>query len=190
LKNLATTSVLIILLATVLAGQSLAPRIDGNQLHVAAPRLRFLAGEALSRLHDGATVRYELQLTAKTDRNGTVLARAQEMFAISYDLWEEKFAVTKTGSPARSVSHLSAAAAEAWCIDNITIPVSALSANQSFWVRLDYHANDSTAPADQADSSGFTLTGLIDIFSRRTRSEQMRGSEETGPLRLESVKKK
>jgi hypothetical protein len=189
LKKVAKTSLLMILLGTMVAAQSLTARIEGNQLHIAAPRLHFLAGQALNRLKDGATVKYELQLEAKVDRNGTVLARTQEQFAISYDLWEEKFAVTKLGSSPRSISHLSAAAAEAWCVDNITIPVAAIGASQPFWIRLDYRADDS-GPTTEADNSGFILTGLIDIFSRRTRSEQLHGSDEVGPLRLESLKKK
>jgi hypothetical protein len=189
LRKLATTLVLLISLATMLRGQSLSARVDGDQLRIAAARLHFLTGEALSRLRDGATVKYEFQLTAKTDRNG-VLARSQQEFAISYDLWEEKFAVTKLGSSPRSVSHLSAAAAEAWCVDNVTIPVGALNTNQQFWIRLEYRARESGASAEQSDNSGFTLTGLIDIFSRRTRSEQLHGSEEVGPLRLESLKRK
>jgi hypothetical protein len=190
LKKLAATSILVLVLATILAAQSLTARIDGNQLHISAPRLRFLAGEALNRLHDGATVKYEFQLEAKTDRNGGVLARTQEKFAVSYDLWEEKFAVTKLEPSPRSISHLSATAAEAWCVDNITLPVAALTANQPFWIRLDYRADNSAGSTEHSDNSGFTLTGLIDIFSRRTRSEQIHGFDEVGPLRLESLKRK
>ncbi|PYS42767.1 MAG: hypothetical protein DMG14_02905 [Acidobacteria bacterium] len=190
MKWLATSSLLLIALASLLAAQSLTARLDGDQLRIAAPRLHFLLGEALNRLHDGATVKYQFQLTTRADRSGTVLARAQEQFAISYDLWEEKFAVTKIGSPSRSISHLSAAAAETWCVDNMTIPVAALNANQPFWIRLDYRADQATAAADPQDNSGFTLSGLIDIFSRRTRNEQLHGSEEVGPLRLENLKKK
>ena len=190
MKKLAATSLSIILLGTIVAAQSLTVRIEGPQLRIAAPRLHFLVGEALNRLHDGATVKYELQLDAKADRNGRILARTQEQFAVSYDLWEEKFAVTKLGSPPRSISHLSAAAAEAWCIDNVAIPVAALGSNQSVWVRLDYRVDDSGPTTEQSDNSSFTLTGLIDIFSRRTRSEQLHGSDEVGPLRVESLKKK
>jgi len=190
LRKLAITSLLLISLATMLRGQTLTARVDGDQLRIAAARLHFLTGEALSRLRDGATVKYEFQLTAKTDKSGGVLARSQQQFAVSYDLWEEKFAATKLGSSPRSISHLSAAAAEAWCIDNVTIPVANLKANQPFWIRLEYRAQESGASAEQSDNSGFTLTGLIDIFSRRTRSEQLHGSEEVGPLRLEGLKRK
>jgi hypothetical protein len=190
LKRLAATSIVLISLATMLAAQSLTARIEGSELHITAPRLHFLLGEALNRLHDGATVKYVFQLTAKSERSGKAVVTAQEQFAISYDLWEEKFAVTKLGSSPRSISHVSTAAAEAWCIENIGIPVAALSSNQPFWIRLDYRADDSATAAAQPDNSGFTLTGLIDIFSRRTRGEQLHGSEEVGPLRLESLKRK
>jgi hypothetical protein len=189
LKRLAATLLLPISLAAMLAAQSLTARIEGDQLRIAAPRLRFLVGAALNRMHDGATVKYHFQIAVKTGNGGT-LARAEERFSVSYDLWEEKFAVTKLGPPSRSVSHLSAAAAEAWCMDNLTIPVAAIAVKQPLWIRLDYRADDLINSAEPADNSGFTLSGLVDIFSRRTRSEPVRGTEEIGPLRLESLKKK
>jgi len=170
--------------------QSATARIDRDQVRIAAPRVHFLVGEALSRLHDGATVRYELEIVAKTDRSGRTLARTMEQFAVSYDLWEEKFAVTKLGSSPRSISHLSSSATEAWCIDNLSIPVATIPPNQPFWIQLEYRAGNSSASADPTDNSGFTLTGLIDIFSRRTRSEQVHGSEEIGPLRLDNLKRR
>ena len=190
MKRAAASLLFLISLAAVLTAQSLTARVDGDQLRIAASRLRFLTGEALNRMHDGATVKYQFQVAVRAERNGRVIARADERFSISYDLWEEKFAVTKLGSAPRSVSHLSAAAAEAWCIDNISVPVAAVAANPSFWIRLDYRADNSNESADPPDNSGFTLSGLVDIFSRRTRSEPVRGTEETGPLRLESLKKK
>jgi hypothetical protein len=171
-----------------LAAQSLNPHIDRDQLHVSAPKFHFLINRALDRLRDGATVRFEFQLTARPDRLGRVFARSQEIFAISYDLWEEKFAITKLGSSPRTVSHLSPTAAEAWCIENTTLPLSVLS-GQPFWLRLEYRAEEPSS-GDQPDNSGFTLSGLIDIFSRRTRGEQLHGSEEVGPISLEKLRKK
>src|SRR4029077_16930750 len=170
--------------------QSLTARVDRDELHIAAPRMHFLTGEGLDRLRDGVTVIYEFQLTARADKAGKVFARSQERFAVSFDLWEEKFAVTKLGSSPRSVSHLSAAAAEAWCVENTSLPVAALPANESIWLRVEYRADNSTSTPDQPDNSGFTLSGLIDIFSRRPRSEQVHGAEELGPFRLENLKRK
>ena len=172
----------------MLTAQSMTARVDRDQLHVAAPRAHFLSGEALNRLHDGATVLYAFRLTAR-DAVGKVLARAEERFAVSYDLWEERFAITRLGSTPRSVSHLSAAAAEAWCVENTSLPVGALPGRDPMWLRLEYRADSSAAGSGQ-DSSSFTLSGLVDIFSRRPRSEQVHGSEEVGPVRLENLKKK
>jgi hypothetical protein len=190
LKRLTTISICFAILSSVLFAQTLTARIDRDQIRIAAPRLHFLIGAALDRLRDGATVNYDFQLTARTDKNGKLVARAEEHFAVSYDLWEEKFAITKLGSSARSVSHLSSAAAEAWCVENTSLPVASLSGNQSFWLRLDYRVVDSATSGEQPDNSGFTLSGLIDIFGRRTRGEQLHGFEEVGPLRLEGLKRR
>jgi hypothetical protein len=190
LKRLILTSLILVTLATMLLAQSLNARIEGDQLRVVNSRVHFLTGEALTRLRDGATVRYTFQLTAKADKSGRVLARTDQQFAVSYDLWEEKFAVKTMGPSTRSISHLSAAAAEAWCVEKLSMPVGELNSSPSFWLRLDYRAEDSTAPAAATDNSGFTLSGLVDIFSRRTRSEQLRGFDEIGPLQIDSLKKK
>jgi hypothetical protein len=190
LRRAAAYVLFLVALASVAAAQSFTARIDGEQLHVAAPRIHLLTGEALQRLKNGATVIYELQLSARPDRTGKLLANTVERFAVSYDLWEEKFAVAKLGRSPKSVSHLSSAAAEAWCMDNTSLPVGPLPDHQSFWLRLDFRAEDPAAPAEQADNSSFTLSGLVDIFSRRTRAEQVHGSEESGPLRLDSLKKR
>ena len=189
MKRLTMILLALTAVAMVLVAQSLSARIDGGQLRLTSSRMRFLTGEAMDRLRDGATVRYAFQLTARENKDGRILARTQQQFAISYDLWEEKFAVTKLGSAPRSISHLSASAAEAWCVDNTSVPVAALGATPTIWLRLDYQVNDPTEAPAPPDNSALTLSGLIDIFSRRTR-EQLRGSEEVGPLRLESLKKR
>jgi hypothetical protein len=188
LKRGAAYTALVAVIASVAVAQSATARIEGEQLHLVASRIHFLTGEALQRLHDGATVNYEFQLTARPDHTG--LGRAVNRFAVSYDLWEEKFAVSKLGGSPKAVSHLTAAAAEAWCIDNSSMPVGVLPQNEPFWVRLDYRAEEAGAPADQAGNSSFSLSSLVDIFSRRTRREQVHGTEEVGPLRLTDLRKK
>ena len=125
-------ALLIVASALILPAQSLTARIEGDQLRLSAPRLHFLIGEALDRLHNGATVNYELELTLRTEKAGTAVAVVKQRFAVSYDLWEEKFAVTKLETSPRSVSHLSAAAAEAWCIESLAVSVAGLAPNQPF----------------------------------------------------------
>jgi hypothetical protein len=85
---------------------------------------------------------------------------------------------------------LSAAAAEAWCVEGLTVSPAGLAPNQPFWIRLDFRAEDPTGAGNAADNSSFTLSSLIDIFSRRNRSEYVNGFEEAGPLRLDRLKKR
>ncbi len=190
MKRTAALLVGTILLTVTVVAQAFTVRVDGDRLRINPGRLHFLMGEAVDRLRDGATVKYVFELTAKADKNGRDLARTVEEFAISYDLWEEKFAVKKLGSSPRTISHMSAMNAESWCLDNISIGTAALPSNQPIWIRIDYRVEGVGNAGDQTDNSGFTLTGLIDIFSRRPHSEQLHGSEEIGPLRLEGLKRK
>jgi hypothetical protein len=181
---------LIVALASNLPAQSLTARIDGDELRISAPRLHFLIGEALERLHDGATVNYDFELTVRIEKAGPPTAIVKQRCAVSYDLWEEKFAVTKEGSSPRSVSHLSVAAAEAWCIESLAISAAGLSVSQPFWIRLDFRADEASAGGNEAENSSFTLSSLIDIFSRRNRGEHINGFEEAGPLRIDRLKKR
>jgi hypothetical protein len=189
LKRTGAFVTLLFALVSALVAQTLSARIEGEQLHIAAPRIHLLTGEAFQRLHDGATVNYELQLTARADKAGKALARAISRFAVSYDLWEERFAITRLGSSPKSVSRLTAAAAEAWCVDNVSMPIGVLPPTQPFWIRLDYRAEPSGVPSESENSSS-TLSSLVDIFSRRPRSEQVHGSEDVGPLRLGDLRKR
>ena len=59
-----------------------------------------------------------------------------------------------------------------------------------FWITLEYETEE---PKDtsKTDSSGLTLSSLIDIFSRKPRDEQqVRGFDEIGPVRLDDLRKK
>ena len=161
---------------------------DGDDLHVAAPQLHFLAGKPLDRIKDGDSVVFLTQLTLTTDNFTTSLRRTPERFVFSYDLWEEKFSVTKLGGGQRTVSHLSAAAAEAWCLDNVAISSTGLPQDRPFWLRFELRA----AAKDEAaviGESGLSLTRLIEIFSRRPRDQQPQWTAEAGPLRLGDLKR-
>src|SRR5205823_3720937 len=113
-------------------------------------------------------------------------------FALSYDIWEERFSVTKIGqSPdsRRTMSHLSAQQAENWCLDNLVIDRSQIPADKQFYVQLDLRAED---PRDQLGiigDPGINLTRLIELFGRAPRSAQPRLLLTSGPLRLADLKK-
>jgi hypothetical protein len=162
---------------------------DGDDLRVAAPELRFLAGRPLDRLKDGASVVFLTQLTLTTDNFTTVLRRAPERFVFSYDLWEEKFSVTKLGPGQRTASHLSASAAETWCLDNLAISATGLTADRPFWLRFELRAAEPKDEAAVMGEQGINLTRLIEIFSRRPRDQQPHWTMDAGPLRLGDLKR-
>jgi len=162
---------------------------DGDDLRVAAPQLHFLTGKPLERLKDGASVVFLAQLTLTTDHFASIQRRAPERFIFSYDLWEEKFSVTKLGPGQRMVSHLSSSAAEAWCLDNIAMSASGLPQDRPFWLRFELRAAEPKDEAAVIGESGVNLTRLIEIFSRRPRDQQPQWTAEAGPLLLNELKR-
>ncbi len=162
---------------------------DGDDLHVAAPQLHFLAGKPLDRLKDGAAVVFLTQLTLTTDNFATSLRRTPERFVFSYDLWEERFSVTKLGPGQRTAAHLSAAAAEAWCLDNVAVSASSLPPDRPFWLRFELRAADPKDEAAVIGEPGINLTRLIEMFSRRPRDQQPQWTADAGPLRLGDLKR-
>lgn len=171
-----------------LPAQSLTVRAEGDTLHVSVRGLGLLEGDTLRHLQDGRSIRMDLQLTALGGRDGPALAAHRERFTVSYDLWEEQFAVTHLATPPRSISHLTRNEAEAWCLEQLSLPASSLAArgrDAPFRVRLAYRAVDAASGSERETGDGITLRGLIDFLSRRSTGDEAReGSVETGPLRL------
>jgi hypothetical protein len=144
-------------------------------------------GELLDRLRDGRSVRLDLELTVSAQRAGVPIAQTRQSFNLSFDLWEERLAVTRLGLPTRSVSHLRPRDAEAWCLENLSVPradLSRLANDASFWIRLAYTVPDEM-PVDDAEADEmFTLRRLIELLSRRPRDRSIGKSVEAGPFRL------
>ena len=157
----------------------------GEALKIRAPSFSFLKGEPLARLKDGRSVRVELSGLVLPGPGKPPAAAARRIFSLSYDLWEERFAVTTVEARPQSVSHLALAAAEAWCVDQLRIPLTALGVlgrEQPFWIRLEYRVLDGDGASDQSDP-GYTLQALIDVFSRRRKTEASPNALEAGPFR-------
>ena len=166
------------------SAQGLTIDTAGDALKIRAPGFSFLKGDPLARLKEGRSVRVELGGLVLPAPGKLPAAAARRVFALSYDLWEERFAVTTVEARAQSVSHLALAAAEAWCVEQLTIPLTALGAlgDQPFWIRLEYRILDGDAASDQSDS-GYTLQALIDALSRRRKTEASPHALEAGPFR-------
>jgi hypothetical protein len=170
------------------SAQTLTIDIVGEVLKIRAPGFSFLTGDPLARLKDGRSVRVELAAMVLPAPGKSPAATTRRSFALSYDLWEERFAVTTVDTRSQSVSHLMMAAAEAWCVEQLAIPVSALGAlgrDLPLWIRLEYRVLDGDGAAD-SDDSGYTLQALIDALSRRRRTESSPHALEAGPFRLPS----
>ena len=180
--------VLLVLIALPqpLRAQTLTVRAVSDALHVRASGLGFIAGSVLGRLQDGRSVRVDFDLVVLDKPNGAIIARTQQGFNLSFDLWEQRFAVTRIGPMPRSISHLTARAAEDWCLDNVTVPVASLgrtARDTPFWVRVEYRIPERSSNAPNEDST-FTLHTLIDVLSRRREDQDKAKSIEAGPFRL------
>ena len=184
-------SVIVVLAAcavTSLVAQSVAIDTSGGAVRVRSG-FSFIEGEVLDQLRDGRSVRVDLELTVLTEPRGTVMAAAKQSFNLSFDLWEERLAVTRIGSPPRSVSHLRPRDAETWCLQGVSVPLTdlgKLGRDTPFWIRVAFQVPDLVAPDDAEADDLFTIRRLIDVFSRRPRDGDREKVVEAGPFRLSS----
>lgn len=182
----------VLLSANLGAQDTLAVRLDGDYLRISLPHVDFLKGKPLDRLKDGASVAFIGKISVTLSPNSLVpVAQYVARFAMSYDIWEERFSVTKFQSPEsrHTQGHLSAQAAENFCLDNLVIDRGQLPADKPFYVQLDLRAED---PRDQLGiigDPGINFTRLIEIFGRPPRSPQERWLYNGGPWRLVDLKK-
>jgi len=185
-----TTLIVVLLLAGGSArasAQSVTISTVGDEVHVRASGLGFIKGETLARLKDGRAVRVDLELSVLAKPGAAPATQTRQTFILSYDLWDERFAVNRAGSPPRSISNQTAAGAEAWCVEQLSVPASALGSlgrAVPLWVRLEYRILDSDAAPASDDGEGLTLRWLIDTLSRRRKADAPGRAIEAGPLRL------
>jgi hypothetical protein len=177
---------LVVWTAALGAVQAVTLKRDGPLLRTRPQSLSFIEGDALNRLRDGRALQFEFTVAALASANGDAVAQARETFNISFDLWEERFAVTRLVPPRRSVSHLRAREAEAWCLDHLALSLSDLARlgrNGQFWIRVVYEVRDPSAGQSQREET-YTLRRLIDYLSQRRQANEPRRSIEAGPYRV------
>jgi hypothetical protein len=157
----------------VAASQDVEVRLVNDRLQVSAPGLHFLAGKPLEQLRNGLSVAFDIQVSILSDSRQTVLHRSFDRFVLSYDVWEEKFSVARMRSSAGSALHLSASAAEAWCVSRFQLTTTGLPQNKPLWVRIDVRANEGRDRKLDSDPTerdeGFSLAALVDLFGRTAR---------------------
>ena len=169
-----------------LMAQTVTVRTVADALHVQARGLNFIEGPVLTRLREGRSVRIDFEMTVLSKPEGPAVKQALQGFTLSFDLWEERFAVSRIGTPPKSISHLRPRDAETWCLDNLTMPVSSLGVGRAtpFWLRLAYRVHDVAPETNEAPGERYTLRGLIDRLSRRREEADLAKSVDAGPFRL------
>jgi hypothetical protein len=178
--------VLALLLSATIGAQAVTVRRSGDNVIVRAPAFTFIKGEPLARLKDGRSVRIDLTLAILPKAGAARVAETQQSFVLSYDLWEERFAVSLPGPPPKTSAYLTASAAEAWCLDQLMVPIKemgALGKDSPFWIRLEYRIQDGS-PAPAGNDVTDALQGLIDALSRRRKAGEWTHSIEAGPFRI------
>jgi hypothetical protein len=168
------------------AAQTLTVSATGDALRVQARNFAFIAGPLLNRLKEGRSVRLEFELTMFSKPEGPIVKQVVQAFTLSFDLWEERFAVSRAGSPPRSISHLRASDAENWCLENLTMSISSLGIGRDtpFWLRLVSRVQDLEPVLEEAPGDRYTLRALIDRLSRRREEADLAKSVSAGPFRL------
>lgn len=183
-------------LAIALGAQTLEFRLEsGNLIRVTAPSFQFLAGKPLERLKNGSSVSFLGQLTLSTDANRTVEQRAIARFALSYDIWEERFSavrysLSQTEEASRKSSPLSETAIQTWCLESLALDASRIPLDQPVWVRLELRVEDAHDTGGVIGEPGISISRLIDLFSRPARPSQDHWQLDSGPFRLTDLKRK
>jgi hypothetical protein len=170
------------------SSEDLFVRRAANDIHLIAPRFHFLTGKTLDRLHDGAVVPFDFQLSIAAGFKTNIVARAPERFIVSYDLWQEKFSVVRLRDFRKSPLNLSASAAEAWCVDNVLLPAASLPSEKELWARLEVRSVDQKPQAAAAADPGISIVSLVELFSRPPRPQQDHWSLESAAFHLAELK--
>ena len=176
------------LLAMSVSSEDLILRRAAGEIHLVAPRLHFLSGKSLQRLHDGLTVPFDFQFTISAGSKTNVVGQFVERFLVSYDVWEEKFKVVGMGSVHRYGSHLTQNGAEAWCLENLYISSAAVPSEKPLWARLEVRSVDAKEQASIFTDPGINISTLIGIFSQRPRPQQDHWILESTPFHLADLK--
>jgi hypothetical protein len=156
---------------------------------VSAPKLHFLTGKPLERLRNGNAVAFDFHLAVLAEGKQSILRRNFDRFVISYDIWEERFSISRMRTVRSAASRLTAGDAEAWCLDNIAVSSSGLPRDKPVWIRLEIRAQENRDPKPLTDEEGIGLLSLIEIFSRPVKQEPNQWRLEAGPITLGDIQK-
>jgi hypothetical protein len=161
---------------------------DGDNLHPVIPNLHFITGKALDQLRDARTVVFVSRLSLFSIDRGVAVSEAPERFAVSYDIWEEKFKVTILGLNPRTKAGMTAAQAETWCLDNITIKATGLPPDRPFFLRFELRSAGDGELSRVISDPGISLRAFMELLSKKAGpDDQHWGPFESGRMRLSDL---
>ena len=108
----------------------------------------------------------------------------RERLIVSYDLWEEKFAVKIPGFLVKPRAHLTAAQAEIFCIDNLAYSALGLPPDRPFWMKFELRTTTQKDLSSLMGDAGISIGTLIDIFSHKPGPGELSWTRTAGPLHL------
>ena len=179
--------------ATAMFAEELILRAQGGRLDFSAPRLHYISGRPLARLRNAEPVAFDFQVTLSAVNKTNVIKQNAARFVISYDLWEERFAVTKTTASRKTASHLTATEAEVWCVQEMSLDLNGVATNQPLYAAMDIRAVEESETRlfgrGNITDAGISLTSLLERFSKPSKSTQPHWNLETGPVTLEQLRR-
>ena len=119
-------------------------------LQVRGTGLRLIEGVVADHLKDGRSVRVDFEMTI-LDKAAQGAADHAEPAVVHPELRPVGAALRGDARRRRAAIHLASAArdAEAWCLENMAIPLTALgrfARDLPFWVRVEYRVQDQPPP--------------------------------------------
>jgi hypothetical protein len=175
-------------LLAVVAQDLYLQRMQDDTIRIAAPRTHFLAGRALDRIRDGNTVHFDFQVSLASGQQQNVVHRIVERFSVSYDLWEERFSVSRLQSPRKNASQLTSQQAETWCLNNLSLLAPREVRDKPMWVKLEIRAEDPMQRGPLFTDPGVNLSSLIELFSRPASKNQASWTLESGPVQWGEIR--
>jgi hypothetical protein len=169
-------------MALAMIAEDLILSQKNNRLEFSAPRTDFFAGQPMVRLKNALEVPFVIRTTLYSGTKTHVYTSAVDQFVVSFDIFQETYSVAKTASPRKSASHLTAKAAQAWCLSQMSLDTSGLSGSEPLWARLEIRAEDPARDGNWIDhsvnQSGISLLPFLTEFLGRPGPSQ--------PVTLES----
>ena len=173
--------------------EELMLRAQENRLEFSAPQVHFITGRPKERLQNAAPVAFDMRVSLWAGNRNYVKSSLTARFVISYDLFEERYSVTKVSAPTRNANHMSAFEAEAWCLQQMSMDVTGVPADQPLWAKMEIRAEDehgSSLFRGKLSENGISLTDyFVELFSGKPRAGQSHWEPEAGPVTLEQLRR-